>query len=159
MHEAITKERLLKYPFMKMEILNQYERLKDFEENMYSAGPSNTWDNDGSQRSVYVKNDKIPNAIIRYEQKKEKLVAKIKSYEIEMDYIEDSIDSMEDPMQREVLRLRYLDGEYCKPMPWQQVSEYIYGDSDEKDLRAVYRLHKRALQALEKQTTSEQVVL
>ena len=149
MQGPITKKRLLRYVSLKMEIENQCERLERMRANTELPAMR---EGDGSQRSIFV-NDRLSSAIIRNIEQEEKIQRIIETNKTEMQYIEDSIDSMEDPMQREVLRLRYLDGEYCKLMPWQQVSECIYNDSDEKHMRAIFRLHGHALQALEKQTT------
>ena len=47
-----------------------------------------------------------------------------------MEKIEEAISQIQDPMEREVLRLRYIDGDCWKPMPWGEVALRIYGDND-----------------------------
>ena len=49
-------------------------------------------------------------------------------------------------MEREVLRLRYIDGIGYRHMPWKDVARRLYGDDDESQMQAVYRVHGRALQ-------------
>lgn len=60
--------------------------------------------------------------------------------------IEAAIDRIEDPLERECLRLRYIDGNGYKLMPWRDVSIAIFGDDDEKYLLSTFRLHGKALQ-------------
>lgn len=151
MQGPITKKRLLRYVSLKMEIENQLERLERMRANTELPAMR---EGDGSQRSIYV-NDRLSSAIIRKIEQEEKIQEIIRENENEMRYIEDEVDSMEDPMQREVLRLRYLDGDYCKLMSWRQVCEYIYNDTDEKHMKAIYRLHGHALQAIERQTSEQ----
>lgn len=148
MQGPITKERLLNYTSLKMEIENQLERLERTRSNAQlptmKAG-------DGSQRSIYV-NDRLSMAVIRNLEQEERIKSIIEDNQQEMLYIETEINHMSNPMQREVLRLRYLDSEYYKPMPWTKISENIYGDSDESRMRATYRLHGCALKSIYEQT-------
>ena len=41
-----------------------------------------------------------------------------------------------------------VDVGYCRHMPWRDVALKIYGDDDEGQMQAVYRLHGRALQSI-----------
>ena len=60
--------------------------------------------------------------------------------------IEAAIDHVEDPLERECLRLRYIDGDGYRLIPWGDVAIMIYGDDDEKSLHAIFRLPGKALQ-------------
>lgn len=153
MSGIITKDRLFNYPGLIMAVENNRKRLERLQKDtVLTGGSSATWEGDGSQRSIYVNTDQIPNLIIRKMEQIEKLQEKIRDAVREMQYIEDEIDKLNDPMHSEVLRLRYCDGDFCKLMPWEEVCEFIYHNTDEKYMKATYRLHGVALQALEKQT-------
>ena len=153
---VITQKRLKKYVSLKMERDNELKRLEQLQKDAGVSGSSATWEGDGSQRSIYVNTDAIPKAIIRKMEQEEKIAANIARIDEEMIYIEDQISDMEDPMHKEVLRLRYLDGDHCRWTPWEEVSEWIYHGVEEKHMKATYRLHGYALEALKKQTTTQE---
>lgn len=48
----------------------------------------------------------------------------------EMREIDKAIESLEDPLEREILRLRYTDFRYGKRMSWNQVKEMLYGKTE-----------------------------
>ena len=66
----------------------------------------------------------------------------------EMQRIEKTVQEVRDPIEREVLRLRYLDSESVRPMRWREIARRIYGSDEEKDLRSIYRIHGEALVAI-----------
>ena len=66
----------------------------------------------------------------------------------EMRRIERTVQKVRDPIEREVLRLRYLDSESVRPMRWREIARRIYGSDEEKDLKAVQRIHGEALVAI-----------
>lgn len=61
-----------------------------------------------------------------------------------------AISYLEDPMERSVIVLRYVQLHNGRPTPWKIVSKQIYGNSGEGAMTAVYRLHRRALRSLKK---------
>lgn len=144
----MTKQRLSKYITLKMENANQLERLARMESEAQLPGMR---ESDGSQHTGGA-TDRMEKAIIRYMEYRERITPKIKENEAEMERIEEAIDRVGDPMEREVLRLRYTDGEHCRHMPWRDVALKIYGDDDESKLQSVYRLHGRALQSIRKES-------
>ena len=84
---------------------------------------------------------------------------KILAYKEKMQAIEDAIDAIDDPLEQEVLTLRYLEGEDgYKPMRWKLVALAMYHSDDDADLTRVYRLHGAALLSLrmEDDTTNEE---
>ena len=89
-------------------------------------------------------------AVLRRMEYEERIRPLIEANLREMEKIEEAISQIQDPMEREVLRLRYIDGACWKPMPWGEVALQIYGDNDDKCLRATYRLHNLALDSLKK---------
>lgn len=150
---VIDKDRLKKYVYMKTELDNQYERLERMRANEELPAMR---ESDGSSHSRTVV-DRMATAVVRRLEFQEKLKKQVAEVEAEMTYIEDSIDAMDNPMEKEVLRLRYIDGEYCRLMDWKSVSKAIYGDDDDKHLLATYRLHGHALQSIEKLTGGAEV--
>lgn len=66
----------------------------------------------------------------------------------EMRRIERTVQEVGDPIEREVLRLRYLDSESVRPMRWREIARRIYGSDEEKDVRAVFRVHGEALESI-----------
>lgn len=43
----------------------------------------------------------------------------------ELAKVEAAVTALTDPIEREVLRLRYMVSETCRPMPWAQVADNI----------------------------------
>ena len=63
----------------------------------------------------------------------------------EMLEIEQTVNALPDPLEREVLRLRYMDSDNVRNIPWSHIALELYGDDDQKYLDAIFRLHKSAL--------------
>lgn len=61
-----------------------------------------------------------------------------------MQAVDEAICAMDDPLEREVLRLRYTDLRYGQQMTWPQVRQALYGGCKVSE-RTVYALHDRAL--------------
>lgn len=102
---------------------------------------------DGSQRTSS-DGGRMERAVIRAMEYEEQISPLIEANRKEMRAIEAQIDDLPDPMEREVLRLRYIDGQGCRQKPWREVALILFGDNDDKHLLATYRLHGKALQAL-----------
>ena len=56
---------------------------------------------------------------------------------------------MPDPLEREVLRLRYMDSFGARLVPWIDVALSIYQDDGPASVQACHRLHERALANLQ----------
>ena len=54
--------------------------------------------------------------------------------------VDKAIDSLQDPLEREILRLRYTDFRYGQQMSWKQVKESLYGKMSVGKM-TIYRLH------------------
>lgn len=156
MGETMWKNRLSRYVHLEIEYYDKLDSLArltiDTEFPAFQAG-------DGSQRSL-LKSSRMEKAAIRKMARENKLRAQIAEIETEMEAIEDAIESLADPLQKTVLRLRYIEGEanefgvVCRLMRWGEVSQRIYGSDDEKHKLAIWRIHGHALTALgEKEET------
>ena len=62
-----------------------------------------------------------------------------------MSQIEEEVSALPEPLEREVLRLRYLDSCCCRLTPWKQVALRLYGSDDTAAVQYVRRLHDLAL--------------
>lgn len=65
-----------------------------------------------------------------------------------MESLEDAVRKVSDAMLREVLRMRYFDGGFCRLTPWRLVALRLYGDDDSAALQYICRLHREALAAV-----------
>ena len=65
----------------------------------------------------------------------------------ELTEIEKLIDTLNDPLERLVLRLRYLEGDsaQAKPMKWDDVAKRLYRGCCEGKRWALHRIHTSAL--------------
>ena len=63
----------------------------------------------------------------------------------QLDAIHKAISSIDDLGYREVLTLRYTEGNAGRLMPWKDVAFAMYHNDAEADLLRVYRLHRKAL--------------
>ena len=138
------KQRLSQYSAIRVELdnlLDRLERLKS-EESMPAMRPS-----DGS-KSTGGTGDRQERSIIRRMEYEERHRAEIHAKRNELREIECLINSISDPMERMVLRIRYTDSETAKPMPWRAVAMAIYRDDSDAKMLATYRLHSRALNSL-----------
>lgn len=142
--EAI-KKKLRNYIYLRFEADNLYERLARLQSaEQFPSSPDGNSGGGSSQPNPH----RQENAIIRRIAHEEKMAARIAGIQAEMDEIDDAVDSLRDPLEREVLRLRYMDGENNRHMKWTEVAAQIYGDDDEQHVLAAHRLHGRALVSL-----------
>lgn len=147
MNETAWKNKLSQYAFMQKEYYNQLDRLQQLQNDAELPAMQ---DGDGSQRSL-LKTSRMENATIRKIEQEKKINARLKELDREMAEIEDAIDTLTDPLQREVLRIRYTDCEDLRLTRWNDVAMKIYDSDEEKYIMAIWRTHKHALQALAKQ--------
>lgn len=146
MSEPMTKKRLANYPALKTQIENHLERLARMKSNEIMPAMQ---EGDGSQHTPSA-SDRMANAIIKRLSYQERSAERIREVQAEMEAIEDAIDSLPDPVESEVMRMRYIDGECSRPLPWRDVSIRMYGDDDENHVRTIHRIHERALQNIRK---------
>lgn len=139
------KEILCEYLPMATENKNRMDRLSDMRDA--AGGIGGAHENDGSTHTIG-NSHKLERAVERYLEYEKKITPLIIANKKKMTEIEETVDALPDHLQREVLRLRYLDGDGCRPMRWSEVAQAIYGDDDRKYTDAVLRLHKKALESL-----------
>ena len=137
---------LKRYLNLQRQVDNREETLARFENAQYLPAMP---ENDGSKHTPG-KSDRMANATVKYMEQKAKLMPKILAYKEQMQSIEDAIYDVEDPLEQEVLILRYLEGEDgYKQMRWKLVAMAMYHSDDDADVLRVQRLHGTALLSLQ----------
>ena len=139
------KKRLCQYSAIRVELDNLEERLERLksEETLPPMQPGN-----GSKPTGGT-GDRQERAVIRRMEYEERHGIEIAAKRDELRQIESLINSIPDPMERMVLRIRYTDSENAKPIPWRAVALAIYRDDSDSKMLAIYRLHGRALNSLQ----------
>lgn len=142
--KPMDKTRLLSYLSLRMENENRLERLarlkNEAEIPAIKAGSGSQHIPGGTGR--------MERAIIRAMEYEEQIMPLIEENRHEMEAIEAAISALPDPMEREILRLRYIDADGCRPMPWKDVSLRLFGDDEDRHLLTAYRLHSGALASI-----------
>lgn len=151
MADDVVKQRLFSYIYLKKEVDHQLERLQRMRSQEILPAQK---ESDGSAHTAG-NSDRMANAVIRRMAYEDRVLPQIQAAQAEMDAIEDEISALRDPLERTVLRLRYIDGEYCRHMKWNDVATSVYGDDEEKHLTAVHRIHGRALENLRAASANE----
>lgn len=100
---------------------------------------------DGSKHTPG-RSDRMANATIKYMESREKLLPKIEDKKRQMQAIEDAVYAVEDLLEQDVLRLRYLEGsDGYRLMKWRDVALAMYNNDDDADVTRVTRIHGTAL--------------
>lgn len=144
--EPITKERLARYISLKKENENRLERLARLRSNAElppRAGP------DGS-KGASCNADRLALAVEAYLEYQARMQPLLEANRREMTAIEEAVAALPDPLEREVLRLRYLDGYGVRLNPWKDIAVVLYGDDDERSVHACIRLQGKAITNLSK---------
>lgn len=137
----ITKKRLQSYIGLRLENENINERIA----RMQSAAEMPPMSSgDGSQHTGS-SGDRMARAVERLIEYKAQVAPTLESNRREMLEIEQAVNALPDPLEREVLRLRYMDSDNIRNIPWSHIALELYGDDDQKYLDAIFRLHKSAL--------------
>lgn len=138
------KKRLASYKPLRFEV----ERKEDRHARMRSDEELPAMREADGSKHTGGKGDRMERAILRRMEWEEKNLPQIREAKAEMVAIEAMIDELEDPLERECLRLRYIDGDEVKPTPWKAVALSMLGNDEERHLRAVTRYHFNAISHL-----------
>ena len=135
MGEPMTKQRLSQYIYLKMEVDHQLERLARLrnQERLPAMQES-----DSSKHSRSGTGDRMERAIIRRMEYEDRVMPQVEAAMAEMQVIEDAIRSLPNPMEREVLRLRYMEGTCLRHLPWRDVALRLFGDDDDSHMMATH---------------------
>lgn len=150
--EPVTKERLARYISLKKENENRLERLARMKSNAEMPAQR---DPDGSKHTGS-SGERMVRAIEAYMEYEEQIGPLVEANRREMAEIEAAVAALPDPLEREVLRLRYLQPSFdietgrdsCRLTLWSDIADAIYGNPYEKGIKMVLRVHRRALERL-----------
>lgn len=138
------RDRLQRYAALRLENENRLERLARLKADAELPAQR---DADGSAHSGS-SGDRMARAVERYMEYERQVRPILAANRCEMDAVRAAVEALDDPMEREVLRLRYLDTNGCRLMRWRDVAFAIYGDDDEPMVRSCMRLYARAMDKL-----------
>lgn len=141
MTEQEIRNRLGRYLALRVENENRLERLARLKNNAELPAMRAS---DGSQHTGS-SGDRMARAVEAYLEYEDQIRPQIEANQREMAAIRAMVEALQDPMEREVLRLRYLDGETFRLAGWKSVAAKLYGGDDESLVRACMRLHKKAI--------------
>ena len=150
--EKQKKQWLSRYIALNMRVENQLERLARLRNEAKIPAMK---ESDGSQRTGGA-SDRMANAAIRAIEYEEHITPQIKKARAEMAAIVNAIESLDNPLEAELLDLRYINGNHCRLLPWREIAFIMYGDDDENSMQNVYRLHGRALKHLKIATSGNE---
>lgn len=137
---------LKRYLNLQRQVDNREETLARYENAQYLPAMP---DSDGSKHTPG-RSDRMANATVRYMEQKQKITPIILACKAKMQAIEDAIYAIDDPLEQEVLILRYIEGsEGYRLMKWRDVALAMYHKDDEADITRVTRLHGAALLSLQ----------
>ena len=142
----MTKERLQRYAALRLENENRLERLARLKADAELPAQREA---DGSAHTGS-SGDRMARAVERYMEYQQQIKPIIEANRREMEDVRAAVEALDDPMEREVLRLRYIDTNGCRLMRWRDISLILYGNDDEGFIRACMRLHKRAVDNIQK---------
>ena len=138
-------EWLKRYLSLQRQVDNREDTLARLENSQYLPAMPQS---EGSKHTPG-RSDRMANATVRYMEQKQKLTPIILACKEKMRAIEIAVYAIDDPLEQEVLILRYLEGaEGYRLMKWRDVAIAMYHSDDEADLTRVYRLHGAALLSL-----------
>lgn len=139
--EPVTKERLARYISLRMENENRMERLARMRSNAELPVQRQP---DGSKHTGS-SGDRMARAVEACMEYEEQIRPLIEANRREMEIIEAAVAALPDPLEREVLRLRYMDSLTARMTPWKDIGLSIYQDDSSASMQACQRLHKKAL--------------
>ncbi len=148
--KPITKAKLMQYIPIKIRVDNMQDRLERLVNEQYIPAMKM---GDGSKRSPGA-SDRMANATVRRMMYEEENRAAIDSGNAELDAMRAAINSLPNWLEREVLTLRYIDGDDngTRMMRWANVAMKMYHQDDESKIKMAQRLHDRAILSLEELT-------
>lgn len=142
---ALTRERLQSYIPLKLEVIDQLERITRMRSAEYIPPMRESIGSSYSPGG----GDRLADAIIRRLEYQEKIAPSVYAQLDELDAIREEIDALPDPMYRLVLRLRYIDIVEGRQRGWKDIAAKIYGNNEGRHVKAVQRLHDKAIEDIE----------
>lgn len=148
--EPITKERLKRYIRIRQEVENQLERLERMEATLCSPSSTNL---SGMPHGSFAV-DRMAIAVSRKIELEETIKAGLEKECQEVKELEEGVQLLEEPNERQVIRMRYFDG-----LTWLEICEALFGKKKDYSERAetyerrTYKIHGTALVHIQQATT------
>ena len=139
--QRLTMERLRNYIPLQLEVFDQLERI----ERMKSAEQIPPMKESTGAGYTPGAGDNLERAILNRLAYQDKITPVVNAHLDELESIRAAIDARPDPMDRLILRRRYIDMADCRQLSWKEISVRIYGDDEERHIRAAQRLHDKAV--------------
>lgn len=143
---AAAKERLVRYRDIERDIDNQIERLEHLNSKKDGLGSQVITD---MPKGKSISPDRISGMLARIEQMELRLRNTMRKRDREKQFLETSIECLDDPDERAVLQMRYLD-----MTDWNDINFALFGyksnfeDKEDVYLRRAYRIHKSAIREI-----------
>lgn len=137
----LTMERLRDYIPLQLEVYDQLDRIA----RMKSAEQIPPMKESTGASFTAGAGDTLERAILNRLAYQDKIAPVVNAQLDLLDATRAAIDSLPDPMDRMILRLRYIDMKDCKQLGWKEISIRIYGDDEERHVRSAQRLHDKAV--------------
>ena len=99
--------------------------------------------------------DRNERAYIRYIEYKDENGPEIEEAKRKMQAIKNAIKGLRDPLERTVLRMRYIDCDSSRLTLFNDIAIGIFGDDEEKYVKAVRRLYDSALEKIDLEGVEE----
>ena len=141
----MNKQRLNDFLPLRMEVENRLEKLERLKNEARIPAVRHGDESKHNPGS----GDRMERAVLRYMEYEQEISPKVEAAKLEMQEINEAINRIPDPLEREVLRLRYMDGENCRRLKWREISIKVFGDDEERHLMAIYRIHGKALEDIQ----------
>ena len=139
--DLAVKERLIRYMWIKMENENRLEkliRMKNAAAMPEVAGADGT----SANRTDKERMAKAVEAYVTYESQ---IMPVVERNRQEMAILEAAVEELPDPIGREVLRLRYIDGSGVRRLSWKEIAYRVFGSCDTSAQRRATRVHRHAI--------------
>ena len=149
MGDRMTQERLFNYIKLKCEVDRHFEQVA----RMKSAecfAPAR--EGDGSQHQPG-NSDRMGRAVDRRLDYQKRMEPLINANLAEMDAVEVAVNALPDPLERDVLRVRYMEGSSYRHLKWREVAIEIFHNDEERHIKALQRVHDAAIEKIERMET------
>lgn len=146
--EPMTKDRLLKYQGIRLRVNNRKERLARLKSNERFPAAK---ESDGSKHQV-TGFDRQAAAVMKRMAYEDEIREVMAADEAELNAIKRAVNSLEDPIESEVLWLRYIEGEIdedgietARPKKWKDIAIAMGRKDDDSTIRSLQNVHSAAI--------------
>lgn len=153
------KERLQRYAALRLENENRLERLARLKADAELPAQREA---DGSAHTGS-SGDRMARAVERYLEYEDAMRPLIAANEREMAEVRAAVDALEDPIERTVLQMRYLQPsidpetgrDSCRHTLWADIANRIYGNPYERGVKMVMGVHRKAIEHIKLRSKRE----